>query len=427
MAFSFGAGNAAKLARIPLYAAGRLACLLIPRARDRWVFGCGVGVADGALALWNRVEVDGRRALWLTSGERDDAEAEAAGIRHVRKDSLRGFWETARADVVVVTHGFGDVNRYAIAGAFIVQLWHGIPLKRIGIDSPATVRSAILPGSSLVRRILALAYTRTTRAIDLIPAASHLVRGRLESAFSLADSRVPVTGEPRVDVLSTGSAQERRERARAIVTAATGDLPSDRSRLVLYAPTWRDGAVDPAVPGPAEWSAIERMLEEQDAVLLVRSHPLGAGEYGAGSGSPRIRMLGSDRVRDATPVLGGVDALVTDYSSMAFDAGLVGAPVVYLAPDVEGYARERGFYGRYEDVAGSDHAVDWAGAVEQLSALLGDEASREERVARSEALSARVHAYRDGLNTERVYRGIVTRARLTPAPTPPSPSNGAGR
>ena len=44
----------------------------------------------------------------------------------------RGWWATARAGVVVVTHGQGDVNRYATSGAFLVQLWHGIPLKRIG-------------------------------------------------------------------------------------------------------------------------------------------------------------------------------------------------------------------------------------------------------------------------------------------------------
>ena len=53
------------------------------------------------------------------------------------KRSLRGFWLTARAGVVVITHGFGDVNRYAVSDAFIVQLWHGIPLKRISSTSPA--------------------------------------------------------------------------------------------------------------------------------------------------------------------------------------------------------------------------------------------------------------------------------------------------
>ncbi|WP_223171366.1 hypothetical protein [Microbacterium sp. NIBRBAC000506063] len=38
--FSFGAGNLGKLLRIPLYLAGRIGVLLVPRGRV-WVFGCG--------------------------------------------------------------------------------------------------------------------------------------------------------------------------------------------------------------------------------------------------------------------------------------------------------------------------------------------------------------------------------------------------
>ncbi|MCX6501314.1 MAG: CDP-glycerol glycerophosphotransferase family protein, partial [Microbacterium sp.] len=275
--FSFGAGNVRKLAGIPLYAAGTLLTLIVPRSRNGWVMGCAVGIADGALALWETARSHGEDPLWLVDGEAQARAARAHGIRHLPKRSLRGFWATARARVIVVTHGFGDVSRYAVSGATVVQLWHGIPLKRIGIDSPETVRSSILPGSRLVRRLLSLMYRGATRRIALIPAASELVRGRLESAFSLPDSRVPVTGEPRVDVLSRGSAAERAATARGLIEGAVGDLGT--ARVVLYAPTWRDGQPDPAIPDAAEWDAIIDVLERTDAVLLVRSHPLGAGEY----------------------------------------------------------------------------------------------------------------------------------------------------
>ena len=50
--FSFGAGNARKILSIPLYVLGCLATAVIPRTADQWVFGCAVGVADGAWALW---------------------------------------------------------------------------------------------------------------------------------------------------------------------------------------------------------------------------------------------------------------------------------------------------------------------------------------------------------------------------------------
>ncbi len=410
--FSFGSGNAAKLLRIPLYALGRVGTLLVPRG-STWVFGCGAGIGDGALALQRLAAERGHDTIWLTSSEREDADARALGISTARKAGLRGWWATARAGVVVVTHGFGDVNRYGDGGAFIVQLWHGIPLKRIGLDSPATTEVPDVPGSAVLRRVIGLLYRRAAHRIRVLPAASHRSRGRLESAFGLGDDRVVVTGEPRADVLSQGTPAERRTAASDALRRVVPDLPPG-ARIILYAPTWRDGAPDPAVPDADGWVRIIRLLEQQDAVLLVRSHPLGEGGYAPPIPSRRVRMLGSRLLPDVTPVLPAVDVLVTDYSSLAYDVGLLAMPVVYLAPDVDEYARTRGFYGRFEDVAGPDAPTDWEGAVAQLGGILGDPEEFARRSARSDTLSAEMHAYRDGRNTQRVYD--IIRARGIPAP-----------
>jgi CDP-glycerol glycerophosphotransferase len=417
--FSFGAGNARKLATIPLYAAGRIFTLLVPRAPDEWVFGCAVGIGDGALALWEVAAADDRPAVWLVGSKREATDAAARGIRAVPKRSLQGLWRTARARVIVVTHGFGDVNRYAVSGAFVVQLWHGIPLKRIGLDSPETVRVpaaiAATPAASVVSTLLRTMYRGAARRIRILPAASHVVRGRLESAFGLRDADVPVTGEPRVDVLSRGTAAVRRAEARAAIGRAVPRATPD-ARFVLYAPTWRDGAADPAVPTADEWNGIVDVLTRHDTTLLVRSHPLGAGEYRPPFPTDRVQPLGSDLVADVTPLLPGLVALVTDYSSLAFDAALVPLPTLFLAPDVEEYGRRRGFYGTYADVAGDDWAVEWSQTAAQLDELLGDAAEHGRRVDRAAALSARVHAFRDGRNAERVYRAILAGAVPAPAP-----------
>ncbi|MFY9712281.1 MAG: CDP-glycerol glycerophosphotransferase family protein [Microbacterium sp.] len=410
--FSFGSGNAAKLLRIPVYAAGRIGTVLVPRG-NRWVFGCGAGIGDGALALHALASEEGHDTLWLTSSEREEQDAAALGIRTARKTSLRGWWETARAGVVVVTHGLGDVNRYGVAGAFVVQLWHGIPLKRIGLDSPATTQVPRVPGHAVLQRLIALLYRAAAQRIRVLPAASHRSRGRLESAFGLGDERIVVTGEPRVDVLSTGSEEQRRAAASALLVRTAGDLP-DAARVVLYAPTWRDGAADPAVPTAEEWVRIIRLLEERNAVLMVRSHPLGEGAYSPPLPSRRVRTLSSRALPDVSPALAAVDVLVTDYSSLAFDVGLLAMPVLFLAPDAAEYARTRGFYGRFEDVAGDDAATDWDELATQLERLFTDEAAFTAKARRSATLSAEMHAYRDGRNTRRVYQAI--RARGIPAP-----------
>jgi CDP-glycerol glycerophosphotransferase len=53
-------------------------------------------------------------------------------------------------------------------------------------------------------------------------------------------------------------------------------------------------------------------------------------------------MLGSGVVADITPLLPGFDVLVTDYSSLAFDAALAELPTVFFAPDLEAYTASRG-------------------------------------------------------------------------------------
>lgn len=404
--FSFGAGNAGKILRIPLYALGRAATLVVPRTSDVWVFGSAVGLADGGLALQRFAADRGERTLWLTGSAGEGAEARRLGIRSVAKHSLRGFWATARARVIVITHGFGDVNRYAATGGVIVQLWHGIPLKRIGLDAAVTTASPLPFARGIAPRVLGALYRRTQHRIRVLPAASELVRGRLESAFGLDTRRVPVTGEPRTDTLSQGTAADRRLAARARLGALLADAPGvgGYTPIVLYAPTWRDGAPDPAPPTGVELAGLQTLLAETGAVLLVRSHHLGGG--GGPLEGPRVHGFGSEVVADITPLLPGIDALVTDYSSLAFDAALAGVPTLFHAPDLAAYERSRGFYGAYADVAGDDAASDWATLLAQLRALLTDPSVRAERVRRGDALSARVHAFRDGRNTERVYRAI---------------------
>ena len=404
--FSFGAGNAGKILRIPLYALGRAATLVVPRTSDVWVFGSAVGFADGGLALQRFAADRGERTLWLTGSAGEGAEARRLGIRSVAKHSLRGFWATARARVIVITHGFGDVNRYAATGGVIVQLWHGIPLKRIGLDAAVTTASPLPFARGIAPRVLGALYRRTQHRIRVLPAASELVRGRLESAFGLDTRRVPVTGEPRTDTLSQGTAGERRLAARARLGALLGDASGvgGDAPVVLYAPTWRDGAPDPAPPNGVELAGLQTLLAQTGALLLVRSHHLGGG--GGALEGPRVHGFGSEVVADITPLLPGIDALVTDYSSLAFDAALAGVPTLFHAPDLAAYERSRGFYGAYADVAGDDAASDWATILAQLRALLTDPSVRAERVRRGDALSARVHAFRDGRNTERVYRAI---------------------
>ena len=401
--FTFGAGNARKLLRVPLYVLGAAASLVVPRSPRLWVFGSGIGVGEGALPLYREARArlpQSTRLVWLATTDAELAEARALGLDAERKAGWRGFRLTLRARVLVVTHGFGDVNRFGTRGGFVVQLWHGIPLKRLHLDSPATLRISGVPDHRLVRGLLSWAYRRAGRGIRLFPVASELVAARIVSAFGVPRANVVVTGDPRDDAL--------------VASPDEPLLDAGASRAILYAPTWRDGALDPAVPTAAEWDAIAAFLEAHDAVLYLRAHPLGAGDYAAGPArSDRVRMLGADRVRDVNAVLPEVDVLLTDYSSIAFDFSLLGRPTVFLAADLEQYAKRRGLYDSYREFSGGRYAHGWAGALDLLAAALGGD---PEAVRHAAWLASEFVDVTPGGATVRVLDEVLARVDGSPAP-----------
>ncbi len=433
--FTFSAGNARALARAPLYALGALVAMLVPRSPRRWVLASGIGLGEGALALHDHVRaVDPARHLtWLASSRTELAEARARGMRALPKRGPRGLWATLRAGVVVVTHGFGDVNRFGVSGARVVQLWHGIPLKRLHLDTGAALRLPLIGSLPGVARLMSALYRRAGAQIALFPVASERVGARIRTAFGLPASRVRAIGDPRDDVLLRGTAAARREAARAVVSdalrAAGGSGLPDAGPVVLYAPTWRDGAVDAAIPTPAEWQAIAAWADRASATLLIRSHPLGQGSYAEGAArSPRIRLLGRAALTDVTLALPAVDLVVTDYSSIAFDAAIADVPSVFFAPDLPQYLATRGLYQPYREFSGGEPATTWAETLDRVDGAL-DGPGREAALAHARWLRDELVDHLDGRATERVYAAILEllgeSAPATPAARPAHPAESA--
>ncbi len=410
--FTFATGNAKKVLALPLYGLGTLASPVVPRRNNLWVFGSGIGIGEGALALllYAREADSGRELVWLTRNDRDATDAKALGIATASARSARGFWLTLRARVVVVTHGFGDANRFGIHGALVVQLWHGIPFKHLHLDSAETTRLPLLSRFALARRAVRQAYVRAARGIGMFTTASPISAARIRSAFGLPPERVVVTGDPRDDVLVMGTASGRSGTAKKRIAELLDDDTMLDARLLLYAPTWRDGELDPAIPTEADWQRIVGYLEKAGSVLIVRSHPLGAGDYSVGAAlSNRVRMLGANLQGDVTPLLPAFDVLITDYSSIAFDYSLVGNPIVFLAPDFVEYSARRGAYEPFVDFSGGDEVASWDAAVGLLESIDGDPVTRDRFISHAEWLATRMFTFRDGRNTERVYDEILAR------------------
>lgn len=404
--------NLRKLLAAPRYLAGMIRGHLSTRDRQQWVLGSGYGPCDGALAFAEAARrlPDPPQLTWLASSAAECEQARRVGFdRVLLKTDRAGRDATLHAGLIVITHGFGDVCRFAVDGATVVHLGHGSPLKKAQADAPSVVTAGPLsriPGAtSLLRR----AYRHGNRRISLMPASAPVCRPPLCSAYNIPAERVPVTGDPRTDVLFSGDVDRRRARARALLESCVGSLGDNRA--VLYAPTWRDGEPDPAVPTPEQWSLIEQCCARNRLVLLVRPHPHGIGDYT--HTSERVRLLPADRQPESMPLLWGLAALITDYSSMLLDFAATGEPIVALAPDLDHYCATRGLYFDYADLVGHTWSTSWDEAVHRLDDLFGDPVQLEHARAHTAALARRFHTYTDGHSADRLVARAARSVNLS--------------
>ena len=113
-------------------------------------------------------------------------------------------------------------------------------------------------------------------------------------------------------------------------------------RAYLYAPTCRicdDGGHLPRI----DWAKLDEMLED-DEIIVVKRHYFQ---------SEPIVTADVDRICEiplsepSTPYLIDCDVLLTDYSSILFDAYVLGKPGVLLTDDMDAYLSTRGMYFDY--------------------------------------------------------------------------------
>lgn len=121
-------------------------------------------------------------------------------------------------------------------------------------------------------------------------------------------------------------------------------------RSYLYVPTFRE-AHETQLPD-VDWKLIDEMLTDRE-LLAVKSHPvtktLNLNQY-----RHIIEIPGSE---PSAPYLYDCDVVITDYSSIMFDAFLLRKPVVLFEKN-KGYTESRGMYFRYPDEYCSRYATN---------------------------------------------------------------------
>jgi CDP-glycerol glycerophosphotransferase len=222
------------------------------------------------------------------------------------------------------------------AGQVMAQTFHGYPFKQMGHPHWRNVQFS---------QARIEAYDARAREWDYLVSPARYATPLLVRDFAYPGEVLEI-GYPRNDVLSSDEADDIRARTRAALGI------EEHQTAVLYAPTFRDYlAVDDnraRMPDFFDFASAHQRLGD-DFVMLIRGHAFNA------RASRRVgRLEGCIDVTDYPEISDlylAADAGIVDYSSLRFDFGVTGKPMIFQVPDLQRYKDTRGWLFDFEPTA----------------------------------------------------------------------------
>ena len=249
---------------------------------------------------------------------------ETENIQGIRQALSAGVWFTSAG---LPAYGIGLHKK-----RLIINLWHGVTLKKIAILDPNLKKAARI----YFKKIFSENYT-------CILTTSHELIPLMARSFAVSEDKIKVWGQPRNDGLF------QKNDCREILGQLFPDLP-EYTKTVLYAPTFRDyGQVQLFPFKDFDQKQLEAFLDEKNMLLFIRTHVAEQGSAAPYLGK-RIRFLGNEQAEDVTGILNIFDCLITDYSSIYIDYLLTDKPMIFLPYDRQQYLDGRGMNFDYDDV-----------------------------------------------------------------------------
>ena len=250
----------------------------------------------------------------------------------IETESIQGIRQALSAGVWFTSAGLPAYGTGLHKKRLIINLWHGVPLKKIALLDPNLKKAARI----YFKKIFSENYT-------CILTTSHELIPLMARSFAVSEDKIKVWGQPRNDGLF------QKNDCREILGQLFPDLP-EYTKTVLYAPTFRDyGQVQLFPFKDFDQKQLEAFLDEKNMLLFIRTHVAEQGSAAPYLGK-RIRFLGNEQAEDVTGILNIFDWLITDYSSIYIDYLLTDKPMIFLPYDRQQYLDGRGMNFDYDDV-----------------------------------------------------------------------------
>ena len=284
---------------------------LIPKKRNRIVIYSNWGFRDNIRTLYQYL---------VDNGFQDKYEIVCASnnFYHLQRDSRVKFISIYHGVYYFLTskYFFYSFGKYPIKPSkkqMVVNLWHGMPLKKIG---------------NLESGMENIDYNFFTKLVS----SSDFFTPIMKAAFKAKDDQMLLVGNIRNDEL----------------------FEEKKDNNIIWMPTYRNSknyhdSQDAFIFSldESEFEDINTILAEYEYHLYIKLHPLEESQFKFKNNYSNIHMLSEDIISQhygtLYKFLGTTSALITDYSSVFLDYYLLDRPVAFTINDYEEYKEKRGF------------------------------------------------------------------------------------
>ena len=292
----------------------------------------------------------------------------------LQRESLPTLMKMHRASVWVTdtrqpTYIVKNPNTY------YMMTWHGTPLKKLALDlyDYIEARAKCVQDMRMPRNEKALEcgdtipdkkqaeceglvkmlakqrkqWLRDSGQWDCLLAQNETAAELFRGSFWY-QGEILCAGYPRNDKLVQEREKEADIAKSEVVSADGKKNRTEKKRVVLYAPTWREyesnGLCDSRFEPPVDFDRLYEVLKEENTELMIKCHYYVKEKPDFTKYDGVIR----DSEKDIAELYPICDIMITDYSSTMFDYATLKRPMVFFAYDLERYEAENGFYFEYE-------------------------------------------------------------------------------
>lgn len=322
---------------------------IIPRSKDILIFGGDKGLrfADNSRYMFIYCSVHtNKKCIWLSHDEKIVERVRARGYRaYLAKEPL-GVYYGFRAKWHIFDVALNDTCTFSSRGAYLLNLWHGMPIKNIG---------KILNPYGKIGQINKKYF---------FSFANKELQYTILNAFDIAKENMIISNQPRNIVFNISEREneiyETSEEKEILKKLRT--IKKQKGKILGYFPTWRDHGVENfmGIENTKELKVLNDLLVMHDAYILTKRHTCSFKEYKHSGYSKQaeineetidslsnILTIGFDI--DLNSVITECDILISDYSSVIIDYLLMDKPIVLYIHDLEKFQKGHGLYYDYNE------------------------------------------------------------------------------